>query len=82
MPYTPILARGAEAGPVDGTAQADFLAGNACLLHDLPFETRDHILVGPHLAAQTVIFAKMGVMGAIDAMDQQRLLLVRRHDKA
>ncbi len=68
--------------PVDGAAQGHFLAEDACFLLNLPDHAGMHILIGLHLAAQAVVFAKMLVSRAGVAVEEQHLLAIWRENIA
>ena len=78
----PILPLRTKAGPVDGSAEQNFLAVDSGLFLDFPGEAGENILVGPHFAAKPVVLAQMGISRSGIAMDKKGLGLVWRENVA
>src|SRR5262249_21778629 len=76
----PVLTALAEAGPADRAAQHEFIALQARLLTHLAAQTRDDILAGVQLAAQTVVLAEVRILRTTVAMDEQHAPAIRRQD--
>ena len=71
----------AEIRPVDGAAQGHPLTFKPGLFPYFPAHTADYIFIGPHLAAQAVIFAEMNIIRPPVTMDKQSVAAVRRNNK-
>src|SRR5439155_742017 len=78
----PVLAALAEARPGDGAAQDEGVALQAALLADLAADAGDDVLAGLELAAEAVVLALVGVVGAAVAVDQQHARAVRARKSA